>query len=332
MADNSALLKKQRTRKTVKVNFRSWCYIFPFVLLFLYGFAPLFYGLVISFYSKFPIKSTTAYVPKFTLNNFKALFGYGARWETYGKPFWKTLGYTFAFDVVAVPCLIIIPLFLAYLINLEPKGYKIFRAIIYLPSVISGTIMGAIFVYLFNDSAYGFFNGLFGTEIKFIGTWWSRWGIILFASVWWQEGTNFLIFSAALKNVDKSLYEASSIDGCNRWQQFLKVTLPGIRKQMILCIFTTVLGYLILYSQPALIKNLGEGGPDTPMMIIQEGLGVEMDHSLGMAGFFTAASWMLALVSIIISIIQVRIFAGRKGGSTHEKQFNEYFKIEEKQA
>ena len=61
--------------------------------------------------------------------------------------------------------------------------------------------------------------------------------------------TILLIFSAGLENVDKTLYEAANVDGCNKWQKFTKVTLPGIKNQFVICLFTTLVGYMNLFGQ-----------------------------------------------------------------------------------
>ena len=96
---------------------------------------------------------------------------------------------------------------------MHPPGYKIFRAIIYLPSVVSVTIVGIIFGNMFASDSSGLINAWLNTDIKWLqGVPWAgdtlRWLVMFIASVWWQTGTNFVIFSGALRNVPKSLYEA----------------------------------------------------------------------------------------------------------------------------
>lgn len=150
------------------------------------------------------------------------------------------------FDIVAVPCLIIIPLVLAYFINMQPPGYKIFRALIYLPSVISVSIMGIIFGNMFAGDSSGLINAWLNTEIHWLsGTPWHgdtlRWLVMLIASIWWGTGTNFVIFSGALKNIPKSLYEACEMDGGSKWKRICTLRCQILKYSIRICLFNTLL-------------------------------------------------------------------------------------------
>ena len=79
--------------------------------------------------------------------------------------------------------------------------------------------------------------------------------------LWGGWGGNFLILSAGLQNIPRNLYEAASIDGSSTLRRILKITIPGIKPQLVLCLFTTIIGYLGLYGQNFVLTN---GHPYNP--------------------------------------------------------------------
>lgn len=117
--------KKDRRKEILKRYGLAIGFVSPFVLVFIiFTVIPLIMGFIISLckYNPYDLESTTFV----GFGNYLMLFGN----NVLARTFWQALGKTLIFDVVAVPCLIIIPLGLAYLINMKPPGYKIFRAII----------------------------------------------------------------------------------------------------------------------------------------------------------------------------------------------------------
>ena len=61
---------------------------------------------------------------------------------------------------------------------------------------------------------------------------------IVVVSVWQGAGYQMLIFLSGLKNIEPCLYEAASLDGANKWQQFLHITLPAILPTMSFVLVT----------------------------------------------------------------------------------------------
>ena len=294
--------------------------ISPFLIIFLlFTFIPVFMGFVFSFMRYNP------YMPEQNewagLQNYINLFNLDM---PISKTFWESFLTMFVFDAVAVPLLIIIPLALAYLLNMHPPGYKIFRAIIYLPSVISVTIMGIIFGNMFAGDSSGLINAWLGTEIHWLaGTPWQgdtlRWLVMLIASIWWQTGTNFVILSGALRDVPKSLYEACEMDGGGRWKRICYVTLPNIRPAIMICLFNTLIGYLNLYGQPFMLNELdNESILVSPMMFIQKYLAGCVAYAR-QTGFLCAAAIIFGLIVMLLSGLERRI-ADRKPRRGHHSE------------
>lgn len=299
--------------------------ISPFLIVFvLFTLIPFIMGFVFSFMRYNP------YIPEqnqFTgLQNYINIFNLS---NPISKLFWDSFLTMFVFDAVAVPLLIIIPLCLAYLINMNPPGYKIFRAIIYLPSIVSVTIVGIIFGNMFKGDESGLINAILGTKIEWLaGKPWAgdtlRWVVMLIASIWWQTGTNFVIFSGALRDVPKSLYEACEMDGGGRWKRICYVTLPNIRSAINVCLFNTLIGYLNLYAQPYVLNTYeNEDIFVAPMMFIQKYLMGGMTYAK-QTGYICASAIVFGLIVMAFSVAERRITAPRRKKTRHSELCGAY--------
>ena len=252
-----------------------------------------------------------------------------------------------------VPIAILLPLGLAILVNMKPPGYKLFRALIYMPSIVPLTAAGSIFVLLFNPpAAHGLLYELFGVDtqwfiesmLKFkIGSFQVdvayAWIPIFLMCLWGGWGGNFIILSAGLQNVPKSLYEACSIDSSSRWKKITNVTIPNIKGQLILTLFTTIIGYLGLYGQ-----NYVLGGPintkisslpggskvSTIIFFIQDIVANNPNFKTKFYGLGAAASIVFAIFTAIISGIQMYCTRERKTGTKISEAYAKWYKAKQK--
>lgn len=311
MTDEEKSYRRERSKSIGTVILFLTPYFLSFIVFFL---VPLVMGFAISFMHYNPYVSEDNYFNGF--QNYVSLFSSGLLRTNFWGALWTTVKY----DLVAVPVMIIFPLFLAYLISFKPPGYKIFRAVIYLPTVVSVSIMGIVFGAMFDASPSGLFNSLLGTQITWLdGT--LRWVVILIASVWWQTGTNFVILSAAINDVPSSLYEACKSDGGGKWTAFLHVTLPNIKVSLELCVFNTLIGYLQLYGQPYVLNTYyNKTEISSPMMFIQSWLNDFSKSSL--TGLVSSAAIVFGFIIISVTAVEKIIMRNKKGGKgRHEKRF-----------
>lgn len=337
MEINKNLIKKYKRKSNAKQVGVSAAFLSPFIINFIiFSIIPIGFGIVITLFNYNPYNPDGLEFVGF--QNYLLVFDYITEevfgfsvWEgnpfNFSKYFWQSFKSTLIFDVVAVPFLIIIPLILAYLINLNPPGHKIFRAILYVPSVVSISIVGIIFGNLFASDSQGFINSLFGSETNFLNNRDNpelRWMVILIASIWWQTGGNFIIFLAALKNVPKTLYEACEIDGGSKWKAFTKVTLPNIKSSISICLFTTIIGYLGLYGQVTVLRGaVFEGTYDSPMMLIQ-GMLSDVGKAM-MTGYISAIAVVFGLITMFFTAIEKICMAERKKGDKYGRRYREYY-------
>lgn len=298
-------------------------FLAPYLLFFIvFCIYPLFYGIYMSL-MKYSIGDSTLNEWRGFQNFYTILFGSG---NYYHDQFWYAMGNTFKAALILVPLGVIVPLIFAMLVNTKPKGYKIFRAIIYLPSVFPVSASGVMFAALFGQN-FGYINQWIGSNMNWLGgSATSAWFVIILLCMWGGWGGNFMILSAGLKNIDKSLYEAAGVDGCTGIKRTFAVTLPAIKQQLILCLFTTIIGYFGLYGQ---VYVLTGGGPSvydngvnynttmTIMMFLQSLTGARLD----IYGMLSAMGLTLGVIIGAVAGLQLFVTRERKSGTKISAEF-----------
>jgi raffinose/stachyose/melibiose transport system permease protein len=83
---------------------------------------------------------------------------------------------------------------------------------------------------------------------------------VAFVNIWVWWGFILLLFLTALQSVDQELYDAAKIDGAGRWQQFLNVTLPGIRPTFVFVVLLTIINSLLVFDYIFIITRGGPAG------------------------------------------------------------------------
>lgn len=141
---------------------------------------------------------------------------------------WNTLFIAAAKIIVNFP----VPIVISILLNeVRSRRYKrTVQTIIYLPYFISWVILAGMIQDLFSrDGIINQFLALFGmSPIFFLGDKYAFLGVLIGTDVWKNFGYNTVVYLAAITGIDEALYEAAKIDGANRFQQIINVTLPGI--------------------------------------------------------------------------------------------------------
>ena len=175
---------------------------------------------------------------------------------TFPKVLWNTLYYV----GFGVPIGIAFAFFVANLLNTKIVGRAFFRGVIYLPSIVPAVASAMIWQFLMSVQ-YGAINGILRTLslpiIPFLANpSWAKPSLIL-VSVW-AQGAAMVIFLAALQDVPRSLYEAATVDGANRWQQFRHITVP-MTSPIIL--FNLIIGFINGFQSFTVPWLLTEGGP-----------------------------------------------------------------------
>lgn len=226
------------------------------------------------------------------------------------KAFWQSIYNTFYMGILSVIFGVAFSFILASLIyNTSPKWRNFFKAVYFLPNVVSAVASAILFTFLFYPSQEGILNyclSWFG--IHPIG-WFSdpstsRFSIVLMA-LWGMLGYNTIIFLAALTSVPRDLYEAAEVDGATWLQTWWYITIPYLRPIIMFMIIIGTINGMKRFTDVWLIGGTA-GNPAGTLMtgvlyIYRNGfLANEM-------GFATAASYLLFIIILILTIIMLQI-------------------------
>jgi multiple sugar transport system permease protein len=241
--------------------------------------------------------------------------------------------------LIVVPTQTALAILLAVLLNTPIRGQRFFRTIFYGPSVTSPVVISMIFWWLYLKT--GFLN-LFLTEaLELIGVsfktinwlndprgffqliaqmfggniapqyWYLRgpsvtWMAIMFQNIFTTAPTFMVMFLAALQDIPPALYEAASIDGANKRQQFWKITLPMLRPIILLVVVMGTIGSFQIFDQ---VKILTGGGPlkttlAPVFLIYRDALGTSGPPRMG---FAASMAFLLAAIIFVFTFIQRRL-------------------------
>ncbi|GLW57479.1 carbohydrate ABC transporter permease [Kitasatospora phosalacinea] len=224
--------------------------------------------------------------------------------------FWQSVRNTLLYIAVVVPCLVVLPLLLAVLVQKRIAGIGFFRAVFYSPVVASMVVAGLIWSWLLSDD--GLVNSvlrglhLVAGPVPFL----TDAHLLLFSAmamtVWKGLGYYMVVYLAALANVPRSLLEAAEVDGAGAVRRFRHVTLPLVRPTMVLVATLAAIGSAKVFAEVYTLSD-GSAGPGgearTLVYTIREvGLGLG-----GEAGYASAMSIVLFLGTLGLSVAVTRL-------------------------
>ena len=213
-----------------------------------------------------------------------------------------TLKNTVVYTIITVPLTIVCALALAILLN-RIKGAVFFRTVFFFPYVSS---MVAICVcWSFMLMRDGPINQLImGLGIDFNKSWTADstmaiWSIIL-VSVWRNMGYYMVLYLAALQGIPRELMEAATVDGANKWQQFLHVTLPQLKPTTFFVSVMMIISCFKIYDVVAIMTDGGPGRA-TKMLVtyIYDEAFVKVRY-----GQASAISMVLLVIVLLVTILQ----------------------------
>jgi multiple sugar transport system permease protein/raffinose/stachyose/melibiose transport system permease protein len=180
------------------------------------------------------------------------------------------------FTFIATP----LGILLAYQIDRQIKGHKIFETVFYIPVVLSLAIIGIIWNFMLQPG--GFVQGVMGRDIGNAVSIWGNYSIntyvIMGVASWRHIGYIMLLYLAGLKSVDPSLREAAAIDGATEWQTFRKIVLPAMRPVNIIIVVITIIESLRAFDLVYIIYGTSTAWPLLNILVFQNfaGQGISM--------------------------------------------------------
>lgn len=228
------------------------------------------------------------------LENFRMVLG--------NSLFRKSLENILGFVLMIVPAQFILSFLFAHVLRgMNQRAGALIKTAIYIPTVISGVVASVIFLFIFHYQ-----GGILNWIIRQLG--YKRIGFlaepslsrlsIAVTAIWMGFGYNSLIMFAGLQNIPQSYYEAAEVDGANRFEQLLFITLPSMKNTFILILINLMTGTLQMFDLPYMMFG-GSGGAGpvnstlTPMVFVYNNF-KSADFSLG----YTIAAALLLMIVI----------------------------------
>jgi len=282
---------------TLRTQDAIWSYFFigPWIIGF---FAFTLGPMIASFYYSFN---------KYNIVTPPQWFGFANYSKLFADPlFWQSIKVTLQFAILALPLNLIIGYLLAVLLNQKVPGINLWRTLYYLPAVISGVAVAILWSRLFNPNLGWINYALRVIGIK--GPAWLQspdWAIpaLIIMSLWSVGGT-MIIYLSGLQGVPTTLYEAARVDGANKFQSFIHITLPMTSPVIF---FNLVMGLIstFQYFTIAFTTSGGTGGPARSTLFYNLYL-YQNAFAYFEMGYASAMAWILFFFVLALTMLIFR--------------------------
>ncbi len=275
-----------------KRNRAPYLFILPFFILFLvFQLIPMVWTVYISLTEWKGIGS-----PKFNgIKNYQKLF--------VDNMFWESLTNTLVYWVSGVIIILALSLLIASLLNSDRlKGRMFFKTVTFLPNICAAIAMGLIFRMFFDENA-GMFNealGFFGIDkIPWLtSTQYSKIPVILL-NVWRNTPWFTMIIFSGLLSISKDYYEAATVDGATKWQQFMNVTLPSLGNILFFCSITLTVDSWKMFNESYILPGPGSSNTSLFQYMYESGFNIFN------MGYASAIGVILIVILGVISWVQL---------------------------
>ena len=251
----------------------------------------------------------------YSFTNYK---GYGSYdvvgWRNYVDLFTdarvgKSYLFTFKYAIAGTILVNVLSLLLALGLNSNIKGKSALRGIYFVPNILGGLVVGYIFSFIFTYilPVIGNVCHISILENSILASEKYAWIAVLIVGVWQAVAMNTIIYISGLQTVPEDVYEASMLDGANKWTEFRKITFPLIIPFVSINLVLSTKNFLMVFDQ---IVSLTQGGPaqsteSISYLIYKNGM------SGGQFGFQSANAVLFFIVIVAISVFQLR-FTNKK--------------------
>ncbi len=292
----------------------AWLFLTPgLALFFLFVLIPVLAALYLSF-CRYDIIHRPVWIG---LDNYARL---GRDVSNHGV-FYLSLRNTAQYAIGTIPVGMALALGLALLVNAGLRGVTLYRTTYYLPVVTSLVAVSMVWMWLY-DPTYGLLNyglELFSRALTVVArhrvvippqTWLADPGeampAIIAMSIWRGLGYNMVIYLAGLQGIPDHLYEAATIDGASRWQQFWAITWPLLKPTTAFILVISVIGASQVFAQVYVMTN---GGPNNATTTIVHQIFQNAFSFLKM-GYASAMAFVLFALIFLLSLITLRLTRG----------------------
>ncbi len=205
---------------------------------------------------------------------------------------------------------LVMGLVLAGLVTNIPKGRNLFKNVIYLPCVLSSAALGLLWMFIFSPklginqllAKFGIQGPLWLMDTKgfiILPMW-----VVGFVALWQYVGQSMMLYMAQISGIDKSLYEASYIDGCTKTQTFRHITLPLLKPMVGTAMSLNAIGSLKFFD---LIYNMTEGGPNHKTEVLATHLYTQ-GFKYFKYGYASAIGVVLLVLCLVCTFVIQKLF------------------------
>lgn len=290
----SATRKRLAARRELRRTMVGLLFVLPWLLGFLFWTAyPILASLYYSF-TEYDVLNPPQFVG---LANYVNMFTSDTLFKT-------VLGNTVYFVVIGVPAVLALSFLLANLLNQEMRFRGFFRTAFFVPSIVPAVASAMVWLWMYNPN-YGLIDDILAMVHVPAVPWLSSLGLakisLIIINVW-ASGSAILIFLGALQDVPRALYDASLVDGANRFQQFWNVTVPMTSPAILFVGITSMIGTFQYFTLPWLLTA---GGPDNSTNLYSVYLYQNAFQFFKM-GYASAMAWVLFVVIVVFTVLIFR--------------------------
>jgi ABC-type sugar transport system permease subunit len=232
------------------------------------------------------------------LENYRAIFT--------DSLFWTLLRNSFVL-LISVPLQVLLGLFVAVLLYEEVKGWRFFRAVVYLPQIISAVTIGYLFRVAFGLD--GPFNmilknlGLGSMAIEWLGNTTTALAILVLCLTWFSIGWQAIVMLGGMSRISPEVFEAAKMDGANFWQRTFYIVLPMISRTIEYGVIMSMVWTFT--SVFAFIFSITSGGPGYETSTIDYMIYTKFYQASANYGYASALAVILLVIILIITVIEM---------------------------
>lgn len=298
------------SRFRIPASWAPYLLVSPFLILFaVFGLFPLLFSLWLAFQSWEPTSGLGA-MTFVGLDNFVFALTDGWFWKSLRNTLWLAVASGVPQHLVALPLAV-------FLHQAFGRWRGVVSGAYFLPYITSTVAIAMLFGSLFSND-YGLVNqalhGLFGMEhINWLRSPEAIKPAVAIVVFWRYVGFNLVLYLAALQTIPQDLYQAAKLDGAGPWQQFLRITLPGLKPMILFGVTLSVIGGLQLFEEPFILTN-GKGGADQQAMTVGIYL-YRLAFDFSDFGGASALAWIMFGVIGLMTWLTNKAFAERRAAA-----------------
>jgi raffinose/stachyose/melibiose transport system permease protein len=222
--------------------------------------------------------------------------------------FRSSMGHMLTWILIAITFPTALALLGAFLLSRARHGVTALRLLFFIPYIVATVVSSAIWQSLLApDTGVASILSSLGWHsagnLNWLGRGDTALPAVAFVSSWQYWGFLLVLFFAAIQSVDIALYEAARIDGARAWDEFLHVTLPGMRPAFVFALIMTVIWSMLAFDFVFIMTSGGPAGAsELPATLLYREAFVNRS-----AGYAASIGVTLALLTAVISLVYVQL-------------------------